>query len=353
MTGINAIVLNDEKVISAKASCPCCGPRAWLSTTPPHSMSLPAAAKAGVSINDHKASRRTLAFLPSLSVLFLLLITMATPAASEDFQPNRIKIEAVPPTNPESQEVYDLVKERNWLEKIQEFYGIFKLPMDMTIRTVGCDGVSNAWYARPTVTICYEYLVDILKSMPEETTSAGVTPADAVIGQFAYTVSHEIGHGIFDFLDVPVLGRLEDAADQFAVYMMLQLGKDQARRLIGGAAYTYMNYVKNPKVTVPLIAFADVHGAPMQRFYNLLCMAYGADRDEFQDLLDKGYLPLARASSCKVEYGEVDYAFGKLLAPYMDEQLAKKVLDKTWLPNANIRLLQSDVPLHAPATPSK
>jgi hypothetical protein len=189
--------------------------------------------------------------------------------------------------------------------------------------------------------------------MPEETTSAGVTPADAVIGQFVYTLSHEIGHGLFDFLDVPVLGRLEDAADQFAVYMMLQLGKDQARRLIGGAAYTYVNYVNNPKVTVPLIAFADVHGAPMQRFYNLLCMAYGADRDEFQDLVDKKYLPLARAPSCKVEYDEVNYAFGKLLAPYMDEQLAKKALDKTWLPDANIRLLQSDVLLHAPATPSK
>jgi hypothetical protein len=48
-------------------------------------------------------------------------------------------------------------------------------------------------------------------------------------------------------------------------------------------------------VVVPLEAFSEVHGAPMQRFYNLLCMAYGADRETFGDLVTNGYLPQARA----------------------------------------------------------
>jgi hypothetical protein len=111
--------------------------------------------------------------------------------------------------------------------------------------------------------------------MPDETTPRGLTRADAVLGQFVYTLAHEMGHALFDVLDIPILCQPEDAADQFATYLMLKLDKEQAHRLIAGAAYTYKNYIRNPMVTVPLIAFSDSHGAPMQRFYNLLCMPYG------------------------------------------------------------------------------
>ncbi len=85
---------------------------------------------------------------------------------------------------------------------------------------------------------------------------------------------------------------------------------------------------------MPTTAFSDVHGAPMQRFYSLLCMAYGADRDAFSDLVEKGYLPEDRARGCRVEYGEVDFAFQQLIVPYLDQQLAKAVMEKTWLPDA-------------------
>jgi Putative metallopeptidase len=137
---------------------------------------------------------------------------------------------------------------------------------------------------------------------------------------------------MFDLLDVPVFGRAEDAADGFATYMMLNLGKqDAAQRLILGAAYSYRDYV-NPRVCVPLIAFADAHGAPMQRYYILLCIGYGADPQLFAGLIEKGYLPKDRADSCRIEYKEVYFAFSKVIAPHLDEELAKQVLDKTWLP---------------------
>ena len=48
---------------------------------------------------------------------------------------------------------------------------------------------------------------------------------------------HETGHAVFNMLQIPVLGREEDAADQFAAYLMLRLGKDEARRMILGSAY--------------------------------------------------------------------------------------------------------------------
>jgi MFS family permease len=87
-------------------------------------------------------------------------------------------------------------------------------------------------------------------------------------------------------------------------------------------------------IVVPLIAFADMHSAPAQRYYNLLCMAYGAHPQLFADLVEKKYLPSSRATDCQREYGEVAYAFFKLVNPHLDKDIARRVLQNDWLPGA-------------------
>src|SRR5262249_28741454 len=149
------------------------------------------------------------------------------------------------------------------------------------------------------VSVCYEYLNEIFQSLPKEPTADGVTPADAVIGEVFYVFAHEMGHAAFDLFAVPMFGDAETAADHFAGYLMLQFGRDQARGLITGAAYSYNKYVQIPEVMAPLHAFSDIHGAPARRFYNLLCLAYGADPALFVDLVANGYLPQDRAMNCK------------------------------------------------------
>jgi hypothetical protein len=173
---------------------------------------------------------------------------------------------------------------------------------------------------------------EILQSMPKETTAAGVTPMDAVIGQFFYVFAHEMGHAVFDLFEAPIFGNAEDAADQFAAFIMLQFGMNQARPLIMGAAFAYRRYVQSPKVTAPLAAFSEAHAAPAQRYFNLLCLAYGADSKLFADLVNEGYLPSERAGTCKREYDQVRFAFRKLIVPHLDQQLARQVLDQSWLP---------------------
>jgi hypothetical protein len=257
--------------------------------------------------------------------------------AIADPQSKRIRIEYVTPKNPPHQPIYDLLRERRALEKLQEIFGAFQLPSDLTLRTIGCDGVSNAWYERSAVSVCYEYLDEIRRNLPKETTPAGITPTDALVGQFFYVFAHEMGHASFDLLGVPVFGRPEDAADQFATYIMLQFGKDQARSLIVGAAYSYKKYLQNPNVTAPLTAFSDAHSPPAERFYNLLCMAYGANPALFSDFVKEGYLPKARATGCQREYGEVAYAFYKLILPHLDKDIAKTALQKSWLPDEKAR----------------
>ena len=74
-------------------------------------------------------------------------------------------------------------------------------------------------------------------------------------------------------------GRDEDAADVFSAYIMLQFGKEYARRLILASAYQYKAGLVSTQV--PLAKYAGVHGFPAQRFFNVLCIAYGADKNCF------------------------------------------------------------------------
>jgi hypothetical protein len=278
----------------------------------------------------HKGARvlnRRRAFY--FTVLALIALD-ATPVRADD-QPNRIVIEYIPPKNPAHQALYDWVRERQVLEKSQELFSPFRLPTDLTLRLQGCDGKVNAWFRRWSITICYEYLDFIRQNMPAEQSTWGVTPTDAVVGQYFYVLGHEMGHALFDMLSVPLWGRPEDAADQFSAYMMLQLGKTEARRLITGAAYSYKGYLANPTIAVRIAMFSGVHGAPLQRYFNLLCIAYGADPELFKDLVDNDYLPERRARSCRVEFGEVNFAFQQTMLSHVDRELARKVLSQDWI----------------------
>jgi len=263
-------------------------------------------------------------------------ILSQTSARAQEAKENRIRIEYVPPTNPAHQPLYDVLKRHRTLEKLQEVFSPFRLPIDLTLKTIGCNGISNARYQRPEVIVCYEYLNEIYQTMPKETTPGGITPHDAVLGQTFYVFGHEMGHAMFDVLKVPIIGDAENGADHFSAYMMLQFGKARAKDLITGAAYTYKKYVQGPYVSAPLAAFSDIHDAPAQRFYNMLCLAYGADPVLFAEFVEKDtveYLPKGRARNCKREYEQVTFAFNESIRPHIDERLEKQVLDKSWLPD--------------------
>jgi hypothetical protein len=113
---------------------------------------------------------------------------------------------------------------------------------------------------------------------------------------------------------------------------MLRFDKDEARRLILGSAYQYKGDLSSPTVTIRQQKFADEHGTSAQRFFNLLCVAYGADPKLFSDVVEKGFLPEDRAVGCEREYAQLAHAFETLIGLHIDRRLARK-LHKQWLPS--------------------
>ena len=184
---------------------------------------------------------RSIGVLLSAASISFVMMSQA-PAAETGAQTNRIKIEYFEPPNPALRGVYELVKKRRTLERIQKVFSPFRLPVELTIRTGSCEVVENA--CTPTYDI---RLLRVLEPDPS-ITARGNDPRrrtweDALIGETFYVFAHEMGHATFDLFTVPMLGDRENAADHFAGYLMLQFGKDEARALIMGAAYTYHKYV--------------------------------------------------------------------------------------------------------------
>lgn len=273
-----------------------------------------------------------------LAAAMVFALSTAIPAqAAPTAKSNQITYEYVPPKNPAHQAIYDQMKQGRALEHLQELLSPLRLPYPLMLTVAGCDGVPNAWYGNEVIKVCYELLAEMLKNAPAQDLPIGISRGDTIVGPVLDVFLHETGHAVFHMLQIPILGRQEDAADQFAAYIMLRLGKDEARRMILGAAYGYnIQMPQGAKVTVPVDIFSDEHSLPAQRAYNVLCIAYGADKKLFADVVDEGFLPKKRAESCSYEYEDLTFAMTKLIGPYIDRDLARKT-HEVWARTAGAR----------------
>jgi hypothetical protein len=267
-------------------------------------------------------------------VFFAVLLGLALaplPAAAKSqwqrlLQTDQVRGVYVPPKDPKHKTVEALVRERRVLERMREILSPLRLPRLLTLKIDSCDGDVNAYYEDDTITVCYEYLDFFLQNAPQETTAAGLTRSEVVTGATVDLFLHEVGHAAFDMLNIPVLGREEDAADLFSVYILLRFAPADAKRLIQGVAYLSGVEAKTAHQQPPeLKAFAGVHGLPAQRYFNVLCMAYGSDAQAYADAVTLGGLPASRAEGCRDEYLMLDRAFKKLVMPYVDLRRWRKV----------------------------
>jgi hypothetical protein len=263
-----------------------------------------------------------------------VLSLCAQPAAvrAQDLQNSKIEIGYDEPKKAEHQPIKERLQKRQVLEQLSQFLAPLRLPKKLPIKSVEC-GVINAFYARGQgLQLCYEYLAYLEKRVAEAQMPPGYQRSDALVGGFLGVTFHELGHAVFDILDVPVYGREEDAADQMAGFVLQQFGPKISRRMISGAAHLWLSKDEWQRTT-----FSDEHGNDLQRHYNFLCLGYGGDPATFQDFVDLGALPKERAKNCAREYQQVRNAFAKTVLPFVDQALMKKVQATEWLRQDDFR----------------
>jgi hypothetical protein len=137
-----------------------------------------------------------------------------------------------------------------------------------------------------------------------------------VSGNMLFVLLHELGHAVITQMGLPVLGRMEDAADTFAVVMLLRMGSDFSHRALVDAAEGWFLAARRDEKTGRRAAYYSEHGLNRQRAFQIVCLMVGSDAEKFRDLADETSLPEDRQHSCFADHSNAVFSWNLLLEPH-------------------------------------
>ncbi len=187
------------------------------------------------------------------------------------------------------------------LNKLAELSRDLKIDPALSWSIERC-GRPNAKYDPATrhITLCREMREDVRGAFNRYTYTSASELDQVADDAELFVVFHEVGHALIDVLELPVTGREEDVADQFAVWMLLQGGDAGERAILSTGKYWKLLEVHSWRSP-----FWDEHSVDAQRSYNLFCWLYGTNPAKHVGLVGQwwsgGYLPKQRADRCKDE----------------------------------------------------
>lgn len=128
------------------------------------------------------------------------------------------------------------------------------------------------------------------------------------------TFYHELGHALVDILEIPVLGREEDAVDALSTLLIDYLWEpEDAEILIAEVAYGYALSIEHTDELPDAAWWAD-HSLDMQRLAGVVCQFFGIDPDARYELaLDLG-MPPEMAGKCVQTAEQVTASWSVFLA---------------------------------------
>ncbi|MEO0486206.1 MAG: DUF4344 domain-containing metallopeptidase [Pseudomonadota bacterium] len=123
---------------------------------------------------------------------------------------------------------------------------------------------------------------------------------------------HELGHALIDVLDLPIFGQEEDAADVLSALMIGEYWEEDAAVAIAyDAAFGFLNDAEQTDEAD--VAYWGVHGPDLQRYYTLICLFYGGNPEEQEDVALELGLPEERIETCEEEYDQAIGSWGAVL----------------------------------------
>ena len=137
-----------------------------------------------------------------------------------------------------------------------------------------------------------------------------------VVGNMLFVMMHETAHTAITQMGLPVLGRMEDAADTFATLRLIRIGSDFSHRVLTEAAEGWFMADRRDRTSGDKVAFYDEHHLNQQRAYQIVCLMVGSDDDKFKDLAKETKLPDERQDTCLGDFSNAAYSWDLLLKPH-------------------------------------
>jgi hypothetical protein len=143
-----------------------------------------------------------------------------------------------------------------------------------------------------------------------------------ILGNVQFLLAHELGHLVIGEFQVPVLGPEENAADYIAATALIRTERRDPERnaryrdyLLAAADAQRLAWEKGTSLGVP-VPYWDSHALNIQRFYQFVCLLYGADPETYAELPARIGLPAGRAAGCAAEFQHADRAINWLIATF-------------------------------------
>lgn len=195
------------------------------------------------------------------------------------------------------------------------------LPFDIRVVLVECGGDANAYYDPDVheITICYE-LLDGYYYLFSRKLKARTARNEAAKGATVSIFLHEVAHALIDGWQLPITGREEDAADQFATLWLIH-GMPEGEEMVLNSAGSFKLFADLEKGQTKV--YSDPHSLDEQRFYDTICLLYGHNPDKYEYLIKNGTLPMNRAFDCEEDYARINKSWQTLLAPHLVSPTAR------------------------------
>ena len=220
-------------------------------------------------------------------------------------------------------------KSREWVIKNELFKGPIDLinsEIDIQEEVVVVVGDEEDPYYDPElkkIFIPYGFITEVRSRFKADGDEKWeVYSRDALI----HTIYHELGHALIDIKDIPVLGREEDAVDDFATIILI-LTEDKGWDMAISAAELY--FMEGEDIEeYTMEDLSDEHLLDDQRGYRGLCLVYGSNPSKFDDIAKDLNMDEDMKEMCKDLFYEKTYSWLILLKSSLKKGILLEELDE-------------------------
>jgi hypothetical protein len=249
-----------------------------------------------------------------MRLLALLLVLSSVPVVSarEVEDKGDFVLEYRAPKDAKYKRFQQLLKESGYLEEsLADLNAEIALPRTMRVRVEQC-GEANAFYDSRTrmISICYE-LAESFEEILKDDADNPAELRDYVATATDWILHHEVGHALTDVLDLPVVGKEEDAVDELATLIYIRGGDGEAALVAADSFFDEGVEEVESLEDVQELPFWDEHSLSLQRYYSIVCLVIGSDPEEHADVAKE--VPELEDRGCEAEYAQKDAVWERLL----------------------------------------
>jgi len=234
--------------------------------------------------------------------------------------------------NPKYQKIADYLREYGGFNTtVKAMNNTLKIPYDIRIVTTITGREPYYTYDDKTIWMDYGLMAIVLALFDKYHPHGSKETRDHYLNNLnRFLLFHELGHALIDAYNLPVLGQEEDGADALGAVLSLKYIPLGYHVLIDAADFfKLLDHVVEKGES----SYWDEHDLNEQRYYRLLCYAYGKSPDATQKKIKHYYKSALdafikeRAEFCVDIYENTYQDWMRLLKPYLKEEsrLAPKV----------------------------